>query len=275
MRQATNVLNGPSPAPDVRIGSCTSTTSCMLEPEALHGARAHLGLRVGGRRPPPSSPSDASSRRAATRSPASRTRSSSARCAAPGWFAPPPGDWPEPTELLGFTFQDSDRGLPDDDSEPLADDLEAFIAGDASEEAPSASAPIVVSMGTATMHSGSVYQAVVEAGGRLGRRVLVLTHFADDLPNPLPSHVLHVPYAPFSRVLPRAAERVARLGCGVSVPQKLVGVPRITSALEELLASTDVAQACADASGRFRNDPHGRHVVRRFGDLVESMLAAA
>jgi rhamnosyltransferase subunit B len=218
----------------------------------------------------------------------------------PAWFAPSPGDWPDPTELLGFTFQDSDLGLPDDEDEALEPRLEGFLEAGARE------APVAVSMGTANMHSGSVYQAVIEAGARLGKRVLVLTPFTGDLPDPLPDHVLHVPYAPFSRVLPRCAalvhhggvgttaqalragtrqlivpraydqhdnaERVRRLGCGIAMPQKLVSSGRVTATLAELLDSEEVGEASCDVTRRFRSDPHGADVVRRFGDVVEGLL---
>ena len=221
----------------------------------------------------------------------------------PDWFASPPGDWPEPTELLGFTFQDSDLGRPDDDPEPLDGDLETFLTADP------ASRPIVVSLGTANRHSGCVYDAAIEAGARLGRRVLVLTPFTDDLPDPLPSHVMHAAYAPFSRVLPEGAvlvhhggvgttaqslragipqvivpraydqhdnaERVARLGCGVGMPQQLATASRLTTTIADLLASEEVARACERATARFHDDPHGERVVRRFGDMIEDLLAQA
>ncbi|MBA2667548.1 MAG: glycosyltransferase family 1 protein [Trueperaceae bacterium] len=221
----------------------------------------------------------------------------------PDWFAAPPGDWPVPTELLGFAFQDSSGGLPDDDDhEPIDAALADFLA------APPSDAPIAVSMGTANMHSSTVYAAAIEAGARLGRRVLVLTQFPDGLPQPLPPHALHVAYAPFSRVLPRCAalvhhggvgttaqalraalpqvivpraydqhdngERVATLGCGVSMPQRTFGVERATATLCSLLESPATAEACRNAAAQFAADHHGVNVVRRFGDLVEGLVAA-
>lgn len=212
----------------------------------------------------------------------------------PEWFAPAPSDWPVPSELLGFTFQDSVTGGADAVLPPgLA---EYVAAGDP---------PICVSMGTANAHAAATYRAALEAGEELGRRVLVLTTFPDALPGSLPDHAHHVPYAPFSQVLPHVsalvhhggvgttaqalragvpqlivprafdqhdnAERVATFGCGRTVPESAITGGLLARELAALASDPDVASACAEVAARFADDPEGAGAIARAADLIEGL----
>jgi rhamnosyltransferase subunit B len=217
----------------------------------------------------------------------------------PAWFAPPPDDWPDPTVLLGFTFQDSASGTADDDDDPLDPRLERFLS-----EGPP---PITISLGTANAHGGPVYRAALEAAARLERRALVLTPFVDQLPTPLPGDALHLAYAPFSRVAPRSAvlihhggvgttaqalragvpqlvvpraydqhdngRRVSELGCGTTLHETRATCARLSVQLERLLTSPQVVEACRSVAQRFADDPHGRRAAAAFADLTEGLLA--
>ena len=62
---------------------------------------------------------------------------------------------------------------------------------------------------------------------RLGRRGLLLTKFANQVPTPLPAGVIHVAYAPFSELLPQCAALVHHGGIGTTAQALAAGVPQL------------------------------------------------
>jgi UDP:flavonoid glycosyltransferase YjiC (YdhE family) len=147
------------------------------------------------------------------------------------------------------------------------------------------------------------FDASVDACVRLNRRGLLLTRHRDHLPPALPPNVIHVHYAPFSRLLPRCAAfvhhagigstaqalaagvpqlltpfthdqpdnsaRVAKLGCGrILKPSKYTG-KRAATALHDLIDNEHVAAACREVKSRFAGvDPIGQAC-----DLIEQLAA--
>src|SRR5205085_1334010 len=105
----------------------------------------------------------------------------------PEWFAPPPRDWPTQLKLTGFPL--CDRG----DNAELSSELTRFLAG--------GDRPIVFTLGTAMQFAKDFFASSVDACRLLRARGVLVTTFVDQLPRPLPPGVLHVPYAPFSRLL--------------------------------------------------------------------------
>jgi UDP:flavonoid glycosyltransferase YjiC (YdhE family) len=203
----------------------------------------------------------------------------------PEWFAPPPPDWPPQMRLTGFPLFD-ESGL-----EPVSTELEAFLA--------SGEPPIVFTPGSAMLHGRPFFDAAVEACGRLGRRGILLTRFAESLPPGLPPAARHFTYVPLSQVLPRAAAvvhhggigttaqglaagipqllmpmsydqpdnaaRLARLGVGASLlPRKFTG-PRVARKLERLVRP-GVQAVCQEIAARFQ----GQDAVGTACDLIES-----
>lgn len=208
----------------------------------------------------------------------------------PDWYAPPPADWPPQLVRVGFPLFD-EQG-----SHTLPADVERFMeAGDS---------PIVFTFGSAMVHGREFFGAAVDACQRLGRRGLLLTRFGDQLPHPLPPTVRHVPYAPFSELLPRCAAvvhhggigttaqslaagvpqvimpmahdqfdnaaRIEHLGVGASIPRKRFTAGRAARVLGRLLASPDVAARCRACADRIR----GTDALSRACDLAEQLCGA-
>jgi rhamnosyltransferase subunit B len=190
----------------------------------------------------------------------------------PRWYADAP-DWPAALRQTGFVRYDGD-------ALDLPPAVEEFLAA--------GEPPVVVSFGSAMRTGRPHFAAAVEAVHRLGRRGLVLARSGDQIP-PLPPGVLHADYAPFSRVLPRAAAvvhhggigtaaqalaagvpqlvmplafdqpdnaaRLVRLGVARAVPAKRFTPAAATAALKELLDAPAVAAACGDAKAKAAGDP--------------------
>jgi rhamnosyltransferase subunit B len=183
----------------------------------------------------------------------------------PEWFAPRQIDWPEQTEFAGFPLWD-EKGYT-----AVAPELEDFLrAGEP---------PIVFTPGTAHTHADRFWKAAIDACQRLGRRGMLLTRHAEQIPSGLPEGVRHFDFAPFSQVLPQAAaiahhggigtlsqglaagipqvimpmshdqpdnaKRARRLGVGEILWASQFKGARLAKVLDRLLASTSVAASCA------------------------------
>jgi rhamnosyltransferase subunit B len=131
----------------------------------------------------------------------------------PDWFAPPQPDWPANLSLAGFPLWD------ESDVSQLPPGLNEFLAA--------GSPPIVFTPGSAMMHGRAFFAAAVEACRLLGRRGLLITKFADQLPARLPDDVAHFSVIPFSRVFPRAAAVVHHGGIGTCGQGLAAGVPQL------------------------------------------------
>jgi rhamnosyltransferase subunit B len=193
----------------------------------------------------------------------------------PDWFGPVQPDWPPQTRPVGFPLYD------ERDATPLPADLDAFLGA--------GSPPIAFTPGSANVHGRPFFEAAIDACARLGRRGLLLTRHAEQLPTGLPEGVRHVSYAPFGLLLPKVAALVHHGGIGTSaqgmasgVPQLVMplshdqfdnvarmsrlGVarslslrrfqgPRVAEALSTLLSSPQVAEACQAVAARFTQGP--------------------
>ena len=131
----------------------------------------------------------------------------------PEWFAPPQPDWPPQTRLTGFPLWDQSG------SESLAPELEAFLEA--------GTPPIVFAPGSAMTSGEGIFAAAVEACLRLDRRGILLTKYPQQLPAPLPASVMHCPFVPLSRMLPRCAALVQHGGIGTSAQGLAAGLPQI------------------------------------------------
>ncbi len=208
----------------------------------------------------------------------------------PGWFAPPQPDWPGQLRLTGFPLYDTPGG------EELPEELETFLAaGDP---------PVVLTPGSANRQAAEFMAAGAAACSRLGRRTLLLTPYAEQLPpRPEPAQ-LHVPHAPFSALLPRCAAlvhhggigtcaqglaagipqlvmplafdqhdnaaRLERLGVGRWIPPRRFTAGRAAAALGDLLEQAATAAACRQALRLVAGDPG----ILRACDLLERLHQA-
>jgi UDP:flavonoid glycosyltransferase YjiC (YdhE family) len=143
----------------------------------------------------------------------------------------------------------------------------------------------VFTPGTAMLHGHEFFQAAADACVRLGRRGILLTRHAEQLPDRLPAEVRHFDFVPLGALLPRAAaiahhagvgtlaqglaagiphlsmpmshdqpdnaSRLARLGVGLTIKPKHFQGERVAAALEQLLSARGVKDRCRELAGRF------------------------
>jgi rhamnosyltransferase subunit B len=87
-------------------------------------------------------------------------------------------------------------------------------------------APIGFTPGSAMAHGRDFFDRALAASRRLGRRALLITPYADQLPDPLPSFAQAVDYAPFDLLLPRLAALVHHGGIGTTAQALAAGKPQ-------------------------------------------------
>ncbi len=213
----------------------------------------------------------------------------------PQWFGPPQPDWPPQTRLTGFPLWDESGQHETNHA------LESFLG--AGRAGGSSDAPIAFTPGSANMHGPMFFRAAIDATALMGRRALLLTRYPEQLPDPLPDHVMHVAYAPFSQVFPRCAAvvhhggigtcgqglragvpqvvmplgfdqpdnamRLKRLGVGTWVTPRRFKPRRVAQTLSALIESDEVRDACVRAKRRV--DPEA--ALQLTSDLIEQAAA--
>ena len=131
----------------------------------------------------------------------------------PDWLCRPQVDWPANTVLTGF---------------PLYDSLQPFEADKQLEDFLSdGEPPLVFSHSSAVLDAREFFADSVRIAGALGRRAVLLTPHAEQVPQPLPSGIRHFPFAPHSRLLPRSAALVHHGGIGTAFQALAAGIPQL------------------------------------------------
>lgn len=174
----------------------------------------------------------------------------------PDWFARPRPDWPANTRLVGFPLFD-ERGVT-----PLPSELAAWL------DAPGGP-PVAFTPGSAMTFGRQFFEASADACARLGRRGLLLTRHADQVPARLPDGVKHFAYAPFSELLPRCAALVAHGGVGTTAQGLVAGVPQLVMPMSHDQfdnAERVRALGCGDWVTR------GRYTARRAARVLGRLL---
>lgn len=190
----------------------------------------------------------------------------------PEWFSPPQPDWPPQLRLTGFPLYDK-RG-----ATVLPEGLEAFLA--------TGSPPVIFTTASANRQASGFFAESVAACRALGRRGVLLTQFAEQVPAGLPDEVRHFEYVPLSVVLPAAAAlahhggigtgalamahgvpqlisplahdqfdnaaRIVRQGVARLLPARHYRAPAVARALDDLLGDAALARRCCEVAGRFR-----------------------
>ncbi|MEM8873447.1 MAG: glycosyltransferase [Planctomycetota bacterium] len=131
----------------------------------------------------------------------------------PDWFAPPQADWPTNAKLAGFPLYD------EKDVTPMPEHLREWIDDD--------DPPIAFTPGSAMRHGRRFFDVAVRACQKAGVRGLLLTRHAENVADDLPPGMLHVPYAPFSQLLPRCAALVHHGGIGTMSQALAAGIPQL------------------------------------------------
>ena len=129
----------------------------------------------------------------------------------------PQPDWPPSARITGFAFYDGDAG-----NTSLAPELEAFLAA--------GPPPLVFTLGSAAvMAAGDFYEVSASAAELLGWRAVLLT--GGDPQNrpkrPLPDSICVAPYAPYSKIFPRAAAIIHQGGIGTTAQALKAGRPMV------------------------------------------------
>ncbi len=191
----------------------------------------------------------------------------------PEWYAPPQMGWPSHLYLAGFPLYDSS-------SQVLPAEVEAFLA----QGAP----PIAFTTGTATAIAHDFFSVSAQACERAGKRGILLTHRAEQIPDRLPHGVMHFAYAPFSALLPRVsafvhhggigttsqalragvpqlirpmahdqfdnAARCVRLGVAMKISRRAYRVDNVVKALDRLTNDPTLRERCAEVAANVKND---------------------
>ena len=209
-------------------------------------------------------------------------------CLFPEWYASPQPDWPPETHLAGFIL------FAEGDEDELGEEVLEFLN--------SGEAPVVFMPGSLMQQAQAIFEESVKACEMLGKRAILLSRYAQQIPKHLPPGIRHFGYIPFSRLLPHAAALVHHGGIGTgaqamraAVPQlihpmaydqydnaarlRALGVgdwigpgdyraPRVADKLRELTESPSVRERRQAVAARFENiDPLGDTCK-----LIETML---
>lgn len=181
----------------------------------------------------------------------------------PEWFADPQPDWPRQLRLSGFVLSSPSVAPARADAGADGERLERFLTA--------GSPPIVFTPGSANRHAASFFREAMDAAARMRRRALFVTAHAPDVALPLPQDVIHVRYAPFSTLFPRAAAVVHHGGIGTSAQGLAAGVPQLVVPMgfdqpdnAARLARLGVAKVIP--AGRFTGARAARALDRLIGD---------
>jgi UDP:flavonoid glycosyltransferase YjiC (YdhE family) len=129
-------------------------------------------------------------------------------------FAQPQPDWPAHTHVTGFCFYDGRHEV------QMSRELEAFL--DAGHP------PIVFTLGSSAVWvAQDFFRESIEAAQKLGRRAILLIGDERNKLPPLPENIFAADYAPYQKLLPRAAAVVHHGGVGTTSQGLLAGIPTL------------------------------------------------
>jgi UDP:flavonoid glycosyltransferase YjiC (YdhE family) len=206
----------------------------------------------------------------------------------PEWFAAPQPDWPPHTHAIGFPLEDLKGRI------AIPPELDAWLGEGAR--------PVLFSPGSGNLQAREFFASGIAACERLGMRALLGTRFPEQLPHPLPSHVRHFDYLPFSELLPRVSVFVHHGGIGTLSQALAAGVPqlimpmghdqpdnarrivnlaagdvlspgrfqpeRVAARLRSLIDSQDVAAACARTAALCRDSTAASNAVQAMEQVI-------
>ena len=175
----------------------------------------------------------------------------------PAWFAAAPGDWPRQVQQTGFPLYDGDV------AQGLDADLSNFLEMGES--------PIVFTPGSAMRQGHAFFRAAVRSCLALGRRGILLTTDASQIPGDLPSAVHYCAYAPFRLLLPHAAALVHHGGIGNSAQALRAALPQLLTPMgfDQFDNAMRLEQLGVAATVK-RNDPHYADMTPLLSHLLSS-----
>lgn len=197
----------------------------------------------------------------------------------PEWFATPQPDWPQPRFQANFPLEDLSM------EQDLPADLCSFL------DKHQRSSPVVFTPGSANVQASVFFASAAAALKKLNQPGIFVTRDLSQLPPHLPDTVHAVKYAPFGPLLKRAgafvhhggvgtlsqgfaaavpqlimpmahdqpdnALRLQRLGAGSYLSPRHFTPDRVATALNHLLTSPAVRQACDQVAHQVRFPQQG------------------
>jgi len=190
----------------------------------------------------------------------------------PSWFKAPEPHWSQNTALSGFPLIETDVGQDADQA------IEAFLSD--------GTPPVGLFYGS-FRHDASFFERALQTCRALNQRALVICRYPERLPSHLTEQALVVPRAPFGQVFPRLRALIHHGGIGTVAQAITAGIPQLclpegfeqpdnagnmadlgvgsvlpkdapteemTAALETLLSSQSVADACRLYASRMADD---------------------
>ena len=131
----------------------------------------------------------------------------------PEWFAPSQPDWPQPLVRTNFPLYDANPGA------RLSPELCAFLdAG---------TPPVVFTPGTGNRQARGYFAAAARATAKLGMRAIFLTPYREQLPDPLPEHIIWQEFVPLRSLLPQVAALAHHGGIGTTAEALRAGTPQL------------------------------------------------
>jgi rhamnosyltransferase subunit B len=132
----------------------------------------------------------------------------------PDWYAPPQPDWPRQAVQLGFPMSDGFG-----DALSLGPDVTDFLdRGDP---------PLAFTYGSGMRQGRRFFETAIELCRLVGRRGILLAPQSGQVRSDLPDDVIHVPYAPFGKLLPRCAALIHHGGIGTVAQAMAAGIPQL------------------------------------------------
>ncbi len=209
-------------------------------------------------------------------------------CLFPSWYCTPQPDWPPATCTTGFPLFD------EGEETDLAPDVTAFLED--------GEPPVVFMPGSLMQQANRFFEVAVESCRESGKRAMLLSRYAHQIPSELPESIRHYEYIPFRRLLPHVGALVHHGGIGTCAQALRAGVPQLihpmaydqydnawrlrrlgvgdwltpkdwqasalTQKLQTLTSSSQVHERCQAVADRFR----GKQALTETCELIEAML---
>lgn len=131
----------------------------------------------------------------------------------PAWFGEPQPDWPANSVCTAFPVYRSAPG--------------ATLSKETLEFLDSGAPPVVFTAGSAMAHSSEHFKKALKSISGLNTRAILISKFADQVPDHLPANVHHSLYEPFDLLFPRASVVQHHGGIGTSAQCMVAGVPQM------------------------------------------------
>lgn len=131
----------------------------------------------------------------------------------PEWFAKREPDWPESLVTIDFPHME------DDHAEPLPETVLPLLDPDHK--------PILITAGTSKMIKPEFYQVAQEACHNLNYKAILVTQYAEHIPQPLHEGIHVFQYLPLKQLMPHVGAIIHHGGIGTLSEAVNAGIPQL------------------------------------------------